>query len=401
MLEQIRDYIYLGNHFCGIEHTALDGKEILYASLLVKKRKEVLIDKSFETAQLTELKELLPKKQHAFLIINNEQVITKKIETESSDDIKLVHNAFPNINPDEFVYEVLRQDHFHFVSICRKQYLTELIEDYKTNGISIVNVSLGNLNINAVSTFIDLNEILTSNALITKENHEINKIELSNDGSLLDYDVNGLKVNSSFLLSLSGALSNIIKFNNDSTNFESHKQELLSNYKQSQFTSGFIKTSLVFILLVLLINFFFFNHYFNGVNDLQVTAEINLSAKSKTMELNTIVDKKKKRVDDMFLGGSSKSSFYADEITSSISQSVILLSLNFQPLLKRIKDDKEIIYDNKVILISGESANSVLFSNWISTLEAKTWIKNVEIIEYGNVSNSKSNFSIKLLLNDK
>src|SRR5690606_34551606 len=134
-----------GNRYCGIEHISFGGKETINASILKKSKKELHIDTVFECNTIEDLSELIPKNSHAFLVLNNDNVLTKKVENRQRETIKLVHQAFPNINSNDFMYEVLIQNDVHFVSICRKSYIEEIIESYKRKKIAIINLSLGNL----------------------------------------------------------------------------------------------------------------------------------------------------------------------------------------------------------------------------------------------------------------
>ncbi len=401
MLKAITTYLQFGNRFCGIEHATENGQEKLYVTLLKKTKKEVDIQSLFEASSIKNLSELLPKNQHAVLIINNESVLTKKIESDQTDDLKLVYKAFPNIRLEDFYYEVLIQKSIHFVSICRKTYIEELINEYKTQGISIIDVSLGNSIAFSITNYINSKTISTSNTNITVEDKNITTIEKVNDLQQVEYDINGIIVSNTQLLSFSGALNLVVNNYHPHTNFEVYKELILNNYNHSRFFSQFLKFGLSFLLGLLLINFFFFNHYYNSVNELQQTSQISQATKKKVLELNETVSKTQKMVDDMLQSSSSKSSFYVNEIIHSLPSSILLAELNYQPLLKRIKTEQAIENNINTIMISGTSNSSESFSKWIVNLDAIGWIEKVEILSYGDISKSKSDFSIKLnILND-
>ena len=79
----------------------------------------------------------------------------------------------------------------------------------------------------------------------------------------------------------------------------------------------------------------------------------------------------------------------------------MLSEYNYQPLIKRVKPDKPILLDQKVIIVSGRSSDSELFSTWIAELEEIDWIKKVDIISYGLDSNRFPDFKIKISLSDE
>lgn len=400
MLKKIKTYLEYGNRFCGVEHTVHHGENIIYATVLKKSKNTVDIESFFEEKSIENTIAKLPKKQHVFLVINNDNILTKQIENQQTELAKLVYNAFPNINLEEFVYEVISQGNNHFVSICRKIYVEELITKYKGNGGFVINISLGNALISGISHFVDHNIIETSNSQISLEINNIVSIEKKEIEDISTYDINGLLIKSNQILSFAAALHGVLQNFNSRTNFDILKNSLKNNFNQSRFYSQFLKFGLLFILGILLMNFLVFNHYFNAVNALQQTSQINQTTKQKILELNGSVNKTQKMVDDMLKSSTSKSSFYVNTIIQGLPNSILLSGLNYQPVMKRIKTEQSIETDNNMILISGESNNSVEFSKWIADLETFDWIKKVEISNYEDTSKSLSNFSLKLTIVD-
>ncbi|AUP79673.1 hypothetical protein [Flavivirga eckloniae] len=398
MLEKIKTYLLYGKHFCGIEQTIQDGEEKVFGTVLKKTKKELDIENAFEVSSNEMLASKLPKKQHVFLIVNNHHVLTKQLESSQPNLEKLVYNAFPNINLDDFYYEIVTQGNKYFVSICRKDYLDECIAKYKESGIAIINITLGNIVASSISRFINDNILLTSNASLSVENGIVTAIEKNEIELPEAYDINGLQVKNSYILSFSGALDSVLNHFQSISNFDDLKQALKTDYSQSRFFTQFLKIGLIVILSTLLINFFVFNHYFNAVNALQQTSQVNQATKQKLLKLDKEVSKSQKMVDDMLKSSSSKSSFYVNAIVHRLPQSILLTELNYQPLEKNIKKGKAIVLKDDTIIVSGESNNSESFSKWIADLETIDWIQNVEILSYEDTSKVISNFSVKLNL---
>lgn len=402
MLDKFKSYLQFGNRFCGIEHTTKNGEELIVATLLKKHKNQIDFEDSFEASSIKEIINFLPKRQHITLAINNANVITKTIKGSLNDSLKVVYKAFPNINLNDFYFEVIEQSKNSFVSICRKEYIDNLIEEYTKANVPIINFSLGNMIVSSISKFAKNEEKLTSsNALIPIENKEILDIEKTEIESENKLDINGLTVTNIQLLSFSGALNTVLKEDNTSTNYDDQKQFLKNEYNNTRIFNQFLKFGGLFLLGLFLVNFLFFNHYFNNVNTLQQASQINLSAKEKVVTLNESVNKTKEMVDNMLKSNSSKSSFYTNAIIQSLPSSILLSEVNYQPLIKRIKADKIIELEHNIILVSGDSNSSESFSKWINDLEINNWIDSIEIIEYSDVSKSKSVFSIKIkMIND-
>ncbi|WP_299884434.1 hypothetical protein [uncultured Lacinutrix sp.] len=401
MLNKIKSYLLFGNRFCGIEHTIKNGKGVIITSLLKKAKNQVDIEHTSEVSSIDDAFNSLPKKQHITLVINNDNVITKRVIGNINNDLKVVYQAFPNINLDDFYYELVKQKSNRFISICRKEYVDNLIEQYSQLGVSVINFSLGNSLISSVTRFINSEEkIATSNAYVSIEKEELVDIKKINDLENRTYDINGLSISNHTILSFSGALQSVLKSNNSNTNFETQKKNLLREYNNKRFFNQFLKYAGLLILGLLFINFLFFNHYYNKVNELQQTSQINLTTKKKILDLSKSVNKTQEMVDNMLKSSSSKSSFYANAIVQSLPNSILLSQLNYQPLLKRIKAEKDIELNSNVILVSGDSNSSEVFSKWINDIETNDWVKNVEIIDYSDLTRSKSTFSLKININN-
>ncbi|GAB1856177.1 general secretion pathway protein [Flavobacteriaceae bacterium MHTCC 0001] len=397
MLDQIKTYLTFGNTFYGIEQTNNDGGDTFYVTILKKRKKQLDVEKSFNTNSIEHLTSEIPKQQHCFFILNNNQVLTKATEiTEKIELSKLAAKAFPNINLNDFYCEISVQGESAFVSICRKAYVNDILEKFKDAGITVIKVSFGNAIISCVSTFLNDDAIYSSNAMIGLQNGTIASIERKNNLNTYNYDINGLETSNYNLLSLSGALNIILREFNPITNFKTLEEQLYKTFVESRFFNLFFKTGLISILTILILNFFAFNFYFKKANHLKQAFQINESSKQNLTQLNTAVNTSQKMVDDLLKSKSSKSSFYVNSLIQNLPESVLLNDLNFQPILKRIKPSKPILVDTNSITISGESNNSNAFTKWLIQLESLNWINKVAILSYEDITNSKSAFSLKL-----
>jgi len=400
MLNRFWTYLLFGNRFCGLEHSSSGEEESIIVSLVKHSKKELNREFAYELKSIKEVFVKLAKNQHAYLIVNNEKVLSKTTHSNEKDIQKLVYKSFPNINLDDFYFEVLSDNNIHFISICRKDYLDLLIKNYLQQNIHITNISLGNNIISTIKTFIKEQEVFTSNSLINIEKKQI----ISIDKTLINkefYDINSLRVSSTEVLSFSAAIQSILKNNNTATNLKEKHHVLLNEFKQTRFFNQFLKFSGIFILGVLLANFLLFNNYFNKVNDLQEITSINESAKQRLLVLDESVSKKQKLADDLLKSNGSRSSFYVNTIINKLPETILLLEYDYQPLIKRIKPSKPIILDSRVIKVSGRSSDSEIFSTWIANLEQIDWVNKVDIINYGLSLNRFPDFEIKIILDDE
>ena len=396
MGQTIISYLQFGNHFCGIEHTLKGDQCILYTTVLKKNKKEVDVEDSFSVDDIKTLSSKLSKNQHVTLVINNEQVLTKSVIEPQTDDLKLVNKGFPNINITDFYYEIVNQNTVSFVSICRKEYINKLISDYSNIGIHVVSFSLGNSMISSSFKYIDSAKINTSNAIVSYNADFIEAIAIDENIEKESYDINGLKTTNLHILSLSASLSGIVNNYASTNNFQEKKNYLIKSYKQLRFFNQILKGGLAFILGLLLINFLFFNYYFNNVATLNETSQLNQTTKNKIVKLSEEVNKAKKMTDDILKSSASKSSFYVNDIIQSLPKSILLSEINYQPLEKNIKPDKPIKNKKNTIIVSGESNDSDKYSNWIALLETMAWVDKISVESYSDSKTRNSRFSIKI-----
>ncbi|MEP5338791.1 MAG: hypothetical protein ABJL44_19095 [Algibacter sp.] len=401
MLESLKTYLLFGNQFCGIEHTTKNGAPAIYATVLKKSKKEVDIKEIFSLSSTKSIAEKLSKNQHIFLIINNDHVLTKALSSQENDDLKLLNTAFPNTDTSVFYYEIIKQNDLYFISICRQVYIDNLIKEYAEKGLSIINFSLGHSILTHIVNYLDDDVIFTSNASVSISNKVIKSIDITGNSQEAHYNINGIDTPNNYVLTVSGALGTLLNSYKPQINYLDKTSHLINDYKQKRFFNQFVKMGLILILSTLLINFIFFNFYFEKTQTLNETSQINQTTKQQILKLNESVTKAKKMTEDMLKSSASKSSFYINAITNSLPNSILLSQINYQPLEKKIKEGKTISLQKNTMTVSGSSNNSNKYSKWISTLESMNWIETIEILDYSD-SKSSSNFSIKInLTNDK
>ena len=396
MFKKLITYIILGKRFCGIEISSLENKETYLVSSLQKRKTELELDQQFQVESIDLISGKLPKNQHVFLAINTSHVLFKSVTTSSNNQNAILNTAFPNINTKDFYYEIISgNNNTSFIALCRKKYVDEIIDSLKAKNIFVTSFSLGNNLISEITAFITLKSIQSSNAVITL-NDNITDVNLTS--TIIkqeEYNVNGLITLNKYILSLSGALTAFLNTNNRISNSDEKINSLFQDFKHQILFKKGLQGSLIVFLVALLLNFFLFNHYFNNVNELQQTAQVNVVNKNAVLSLDKKLKKTEKIATDILKSSASKSSFYVNEIIKLIPNSVLLSELNYQPLQKRIKKDQNILIQNNTIIISGVSSESESFSNWIKQLENQDWIQTIDIF-YSDTNTSRSEFTLTL-----
>ncbi|WP_339883476.1 PilN domain-containing protein [Polaribacter vadi] len=389
----IRQLFKYGNTYTSVAHTEA-GEFVLFQLQQKKKELQILESKTFSTQ--TDVLEALKGKKHLFLVLNDEQVLFKKIDFVNQDEIKIVKAAFPNINIHNFYYELYRNSTTSFVAIARKKTVDQILSTYLQAGISVVDFSLGNLAIRHLCAIQNYPALQTNNAVIQFEDDIITDIKKESDLKK-EYSINDLEVSNDAILPLAGIIAYYSEI--PSSTLQNKLQE---QYFHRRFFDVGLKTGLGFLLVILLLNFFTFSHYRDQVGNLTGELQMSSSYKNQLNKLQKQVAQKKQLVQSVQSTSNSALSKYFDEIGALLPETNLLDQLSFQPKEGVQKKDKPLLFRENTIIVKGISKNDADFSNWISELEKKDWIQTVSIVAYGEGkrTNTSASFEFIITTND-
>jgi hypothetical protein len=397
MLRNFLKYFKYGIIYAAIEHQNDDEKEQLALLVLKKKKNEFRVENQKLLGSIKEVEETIPKNQHLYLVVNNNQVLSKSINKELSAD-KALQKSFPTIRISDFYYELIQLKEKTLVSICRKDYIHKLIDEYTNENLNIIGFTLGNNSIVHLLPFIENNFILTSNASFVKNNDELISYasQAKKDSNL--YSINGLEITNNYILPLASILSYFTNAEFLTNNFQGFNESIKKQYSQKRFFNIGLKTGLGVLFISLLINFLIFDYFNKKITNLSHKAQINQSYKEQLLLLNNTIGKKKKMVDDIVNSSTSKTSLYFDKIGATVPGSILLISMNYQPFSAALEKEKNIVLNSKTIIIKGTSSSGIDFTNWVKVFENSDWIGSIEIIDYGIGKGKNTSFELKLNL---
>ncbi|SEE07163.1 hypothetical protein SAMN04487765_1295 [Tenacibaculum sp. MAR_2010_89] len=391
----LKKWLLYGTSFCAIEHSTDKNNTDFYTGLqLSKKKKELNVTNRHQYNSINEVISFVKANKHAFLIINNQHVLSKKITVVNDSQKKLIQVAFPNIVISDFYYEIYSNDTESFISICRKEHIDYVIDLYSKNGISIVDFSLGNLALQNILPFIGNDNFNTSNAKITVENNKITIIEKEfvEDQT---YIVNDLEVSNHELLPLGGVLSYYFDQNIEQIGLTQKTEELKKTYQQKKLFDLGLKFGFGFLFTILLINFLVFSHYTTKADQLTIDVQLNEQTKNRLISLQEKVAQKEKVVKNLQSVSQSKVSRHIDEIAQLIPNTILLTNIYYQPIKSRVKKGKTILVTKNQITVKGVSKKNEDSTHLISLLESKKWVDKVTIMSYGK---QKNNMEFELLI---
>lgn len=392
-------HIIEGSTYQGLEVFGLEDKTF-YSLLKVKKKKgelDTVYEKVFESIE--GLAPHVEKKKALFLVINSSKVLKKQVSVDSKLNLEQsVVQAFPNLDLENFYYEVLDAKEFGIVSIGKKEYVNQTLTELKSFGIVPARISLGISDLQNSIPYLKGSNIQGSNFRLISINSQDFKFESKSSAEQNNIKISGLSLSSAGLLSFSSILgylggphknSNVIELN----------QKYKNSFQNSRFFDFGIKRGLGFILGVLLINFLAFSYYHAKVQSMETVSE---SERQLSM-LKTIKDRvgsKEERLHKLLGSSSSKSTFYMDRIAAGLPNSIQLDQMVYQPLLKPVREGKLIELDQNNIRISGYSKDKIQFAQWTEALEQEDWTGKVEILSFEYASNNTDKFIVKIKTNE-
>lgn len=400
MLKRFLTNIKEGGNYNAIELFSTQEKEMVLVSCFVN-TKMGLERGSYSQIEKSEFDETFVPRKRAFLVINTNNVVTKIEKGSGKDGVAIVHRAFPNLKLDEFFYEITYYKNSQLISICRKSYIYECLEFFKQKGITITGFSLGVSKITVLIPFIDKTTFLLNNIEVADQEEEITIKPTKTNNSVQKYDIQGMLLTGKELLGFANVVAYIKNIQADQSNFKLINMELKEEGTHNRLFSIFFNTGIAFILVILIINFLFFNHYYSKTESLRQIQQVNRTNKSKIMTLNQIVKDKEKMIDDVMSSSSSQVSYYMDALAYGMPEEILLNTLDYQPLIKEIKVDKEIHIKENELTVMGISSNNKVFSSWIESMESYAWIEGIEITAYDYSKENASDFSITISIRDE
>lgn len=398
MLERLRTYLLYGKQYASFEITSQGEQDIIFGVLASKKKEGFVGIESLAACPLAGLSGVVPKDTHGYLSITTDQILIKETGLREKD-LDMFVEAFPGLKDGDFYYELFRTPEKAFIAIARKEYVDQLLEDFKKADIQILGFHLGFTKLQDIVPFVDNGLIATPRFLVSQTDGEI---KTHTDNKALEngsYRVSDVDIDGNHILSLAGLSGYMENGGHTTSNTHSRNSDLSGLFIQKAiFKKGLIAAS-VFFLGTLLINAVLFTDYHNRLNGLEEENRIVVAQKERFSSKQQQIATKEQIVSNIMMSGSSKSVFYINRVAGSLPKSITLSLLEFQPLKKAIRPDKPISYESSTLVVEGRSWDKQGFNDWIGRLSTMDWVKGVDTHKYSEGSRA-ADFGISLTIAD-
>ena len=397
MINKLKNWkILKGNTAAGV-HVVISGDSAMELSLVLlqKSKSSLNVKNSIKSvATFEELSKEIPKNTPVYLAVDGKGIMHKKVNISGDIDEKTaLEHILPNASPDDFMVEVnpVSADK-SFVSVARKENISNLVSEMVNAGINVQNVTLGSFTINNILAIIKNlpDEIIINENKIEIKEERIFSIEKSNENNnYYTFKIGSENINQDVIVAFASAFSHFTENQTDSSSIQ-----LLQNRQEEYFFKKLFVVSgwavLIFLFCILLVNFLMFDHYNNKSNDLSVNVNQN---KDLLTRLDTLTSQLKQKETFIKKGGflnPSRTSFYSDRLALLLYDETMLTRIEINPLQKKLKQGDEPLFSYDIIAVEGITTKSTVLNDWIHILKKENWINDVVLINYVNESGSSS-----------
>ena len=383
MLQQVKNKILALKKVAGIELTFLSENTFIINCIILEaeKGKAVITKTYYNLKSIDALKGEISDNMPVALVINGKGVIHKKTNTVSPG---LPTDIFPGINPNDLLFQYFEGFETPEIAVIRKNAVEKIIDGLAAIKIHTVALSLAFYDIHYIAELINHpGDIPTTQYNLNIHNNRVVDYKLNNSEEKEvivkpEINVDTEYVKSNFIIPYAAALkllSNGIQ-NNDTIRLNS----ITANQKkisQAALLKFYAVSLLGFFLLLLLVNFFIYNHYFSKNNELLSKNRFSLQQRSTFDSLNKSFNSKKEFLANTgWMNDSRMISFYADRIAATVPDSVALTSLNIYPATSKLSfSTKQWVFQQDTILVNGICDDPSLLDTWVKEIGK---IKNVK-----------------------
>lgn len=375
----------------GVDLILLPEGQVWQACVLEERKGKIqLIKKGTSFGSLEEVSTFLEGDIPIALSISGKGILHKRLEKITEPEpSKLLAQAIPNAKASDFYLQTHTNSFYTFISIARKPVVEEIIGQFAALSLHLIAVSFGGMAF--VSTIPLLEEVSPVQAgehqfeLKKKELERYSNNQTPSSTSLL---ISGESISNAQAIAYSTAFQQFLPFP-----IEAEIPALVTakeEYVQKQVFTKLGWGVLSFFLVLLLANYLVFSHLSKETERLSMATGLQKSQLEQMNRLTKEVGEKEKFFKNEGWMQSSRASFYADRIAETVPESVLLTSLDINPLdQKSSREARKKLFEDGLIVITGHCKRPIDLNGWIKRLKDFTWAQKVDVENYSYDSGDK------------
>lgn len=390
MLRELQHKLFRPGRAAGVEITFISESALLVNCVIAENIKgKAVISKRFnDIRSFSDLAGKIPASIPVSLVINGKGLIHKKVQGISPD---LLQSILPGVNPLDFLSQSLRLNDGFDLAIIRKNVPENIISQLTELNVKVVALSLGFCDIQYLTSQINhTGEFQTNQYCLAYENQLIENYRLIRPEEREavikpELSIGEEYIKSKDILAFAAAVKLLVYSQPGQLNpglevLEKNRSSLLTHKKFQIYGVGF----LVGILLLLVINFLIYSHYYSLNEELVSKYSVSLNQAEKIKQLKESIDSKVEFLGSAgWLNDKKIISYTADRIAATIPDSVTLLSLTIYPSAsKSTFDSKQWIFQRDTVIISGNCNDPSLLDQWTAELRKVDNVRQAAISSY-------------------
>lgn len=322
---------------------------------------------------LEELFEAVGNKLPVILVFEGKGILEKEIDFAVEADA----NWYRNIDFKTIMFTSLKSNTSTFMSFCRKKIVDEFVEEAKNRHLYVLDVYVGSF----------LGALLQP---------EVGKKQLVSNGALLSFDDNSLSgfskysgFGQKYKIGKDEIMSEMIPLYGALLHYIVRQEEVKKSIDSSYGADEVIYRNLFNRSAVSILAFFFLSllcsyagiQYFGSKNAELTTQNVYSGRAYEFME--DLQSQKKEKMEILNQTGLLTSkflSFYAYEIINTAPAGLNIAKLVVSPAAEDIKEGKQPQIISKKISIYGTTSAQHTIDNWLKSLNAVSWLENVEVV---------------------
>lgn len=390
------------DHFAGVELLLEEAKPCYNLTILQKKGGQLELVEQAERLDWESLCEKLSQDIPVHLTISGRGILHRKVERSTfGSEGQLLEMILPNANLDTFYLQSVLVGDYCFASVVRKQVVADVLMQWQEKEYWILQLSLGAFDVRFLTPFFkQKNTFYTQKQILEfDQNEKLQSFASNAEGVNAEINLGEDRFGGNLLVSYAGAFKGLMKIDTGLVveQTEQIREEFLH---RNVYTKGSLVV-LFGLLFILLVNTGMYYHYKSSNQRLSTDL---MYKKAQLEELDALRNQFKRQqsfLQNTNINQGSRASYYADQIGASLPEGLQLQGMTLFPLKGKAKDYREddllVFVPNKIIL-EGLCKSSLLYNEWIKTLEKESWISKVRHLEYRDLSNQLGAFDLELTL---
>lgn len=376
----------------GLELSLLPNNEwrMTLCVLAVDKGRVMVVDQIKGLTSVGELRQHLPDGMPVALVVDGKSILHKRIALEENGSVHPVErlkSMIPNLSLPEFC---LQSYFFHggaYLSLIRQETLDQLLAPLRKAGIWVVQATTGPFGVSTLLRVLEAREALVFNGYhLTLQDWQIQSYRTtapSDSESSPVFMIGEEKLAGEWLLAYAAALGlltgqpDVPALSFEGVTANRHEWEQRRIFRVGSWAA------LLSLLMVLLVNFLLFSRFSHQNAQLLAQTDGSDTSTEKMARLRTELSERQQFFRAAGWLTPTRSSFYADQLASTIPREITLTELALEPLHERqSKIEKKMLFMHGTIRVQGWCSGPQILNDWLKAVHELTWVGQIKDQNY-------------------